>query len=395
MATSEAPAASAPPSEPPLRDQSPSNLSSPLSDVEDKDSDPYEMVIDVRTHDSPRATGTPEPPQEGLPSSANTDSDSKLSEIDVNDSEAETERLYDTPPKNKPSREIINGASGDFLVAGGGKSITSAAVDYSPSKLQHQVRPDPPSTLPTVAVGNNGSDDDDDNDDDDDDEPLSDADDDLSLASSSRALASKRRSPYSPSPAQKSAQADTKMEEEAGRQVSAERAAKESSVDSGRKRKRASAVAAEEEQAEQEQPFRKRTGSVGALEHEASGGATVVAVVPGDENASLVTARSGDRSVEEDIAVEGEPSKSEAVESIEASATGVSKPGKSRRSSTRKRKSPDEGGAATDEQPNESAKEDGEIIIANGDAAQGTEEEQHEADEEAAEIAHKNEEERT
>ncbi|KAK2073580.1 hypothetical protein P8C59_007855 [Phyllachora maydis] len=116
-----APPLAVPSSPPPLPAQSPSNLSSPLSEVEDKDDDADELDIDMRTigsgavdllkHDIGNRG-------DELASSSDLDDESKLSDADVNDSEAETERLYDTPPKNKGTRDFVP----------------------NPSKLQQQVR---------------------------------------------------------------------------------------------------------------------------------------------------------------------------------------------------------------------------------------------------------------
>lgn len=67
-----------------------SNMSSPLSEVEDKDGENEELENLIVQH--------PEPQDDGL------DSDSNLSE--ANDTEAETERLYDTP-QNPRHKDVI------------------------------------------------------------------------------------------------------------------------------------------------------------------------------------------------------------------------------------------------------------------------------------------------
>ncbi|POS79545.1 hypothetical protein DHEL01_v202075 [Diaporthe helianthi] len=90
-----------------------STVSSPLSEVEDKDAEPDDMDIDMNSN---RSDGDePSNPENGRAHDPavqppHDDSDSNLSEIETNDSEAETERLYDTPRKNNihPADSISN-----------------------------------------------------------------------------------------------------------------------------------------------------------------------------------------------------------------------------------------------------------------------------------------------
>lgn len=90
-----------------------STVSSPLSEVEDKDAEPDDMDIDLNSNHSDG--DEPPNPENGRAHSPavqppHDDSDSNLSEIETNDSEAETERLYDTPRKNNahPADSISN-----------------------------------------------------------------------------------------------------------------------------------------------------------------------------------------------------------------------------------------------------------------------------------------------
>lgn len=90
-----------------------STVSSPLSEVEDKDAEPDDMDIDMNSNHSDG--DEPPNPENGRAHDPavqppHDDSDSNLSEIETNDSEAETERLYDTPRKTntRPSDSISN-----------------------------------------------------------------------------------------------------------------------------------------------------------------------------------------------------------------------------------------------------------------------------------------------
>ncbi|SPO00912.1 related to DEP1 protein, regulator of phospholipid metabolism [Cephalotrichum gorgonifer] len=76
----------------PIADGEDSNLSSPLSEVDDKDEEPDDL--DSMTLDHLGPPGDP------------SDSDSVLSE--ANDTEAETERLYDTPQVSRQKNLILN-----------------------------------------------------------------------------------------------------------------------------------------------------------------------------------------------------------------------------------------------------------------------------------------------
>lgn len=107
-----------------------STVSSPLSEVMNSthsDGDEFEKL------DHNHADGISKP-------LIQDDSDSNLSDLETNDSEAETERLYDTPRRNKTqSSNIISDANNDQELTSG-KSLNP--FQRSPSKLQEQVRAD-------------------------------------------------------------------------------------------------------------------------------------------------------------------------------------------------------------------------------------------------------------
>lgn len=134
-------ALSSPP--PPLLQHSPSDVSSPLSDVEDKHGDPDDMDLDMNSnHFQHRETSVRTDNRDGVDSDlgAETDDESKLSDVDINDSEAETERLYDTPPKDRVSRDIVDTAGEP-----GTRQFTDRrdrTFERSPSKLQQQIKSD-------------------------------------------------------------------------------------------------------------------------------------------------------------------------------------------------------------------------------------------------------------
>lgn len=372
MATGDTASAVVLPSSPPqfLGAQSPSNLSSPLSDVEDRDAYPDGMDLSSPSHNTARL-GTPDRQREdggdgGDDAEAkgnNSDSESKLSDVDVNDSEAETERLYDTPHKNTPRRRLANGAT-----EAGGKQFLDrrpAAFEPSPSKLQKQVKAD-------ADAADDSSDDD----------PLSDPDDDMSLAGSEPDPShAKDRGSRSQSPAK-----DTAEEKDSEDKAVKDQIDEEATADS-RKRKRSSVA----EQSESEQPLRKRTGSIGSVPRES----VIKDTAAPDDEAASSNARSGEQTGEEDNTTSREATqktKSETLETTEVSASETGRPRQTRRNGARKRKSPENG----TEGPNESAQEDGETAPADEEGARNAEEEHAdaEADEEAAETAQRNEEER-
>ncbi|KAH8910527.1 hypothetical protein BR93DRAFT_860832, partial [Coniochaeta sp. PMI_546] len=364
MATSE----TAPPlvsrSSPPVLDGSPSNASSPLSDVEDKDADADEMDFDLP---SPRATSLARQRQlEGLevasPSlSTGTDGDeSMLSDADVNDSEAETERLYDTPPKNTAGRDTVYRApeSGVQLFL----ERRSRAFEPSPSKLQRQIK-----------AQADGADDGSDND------SLSDADDDdVSTASNELEQDAKPVESRSPSPVKKASQPTT-LDSAPTAEV------EKDELNDTRKRKRSSAA----EQLEEEQPLRKRTGSVVEPERDFSADNTAII----DDDVATPTVLTREPSPEDEDAGEADNSepKSKDVPTQSIEDTPQRARSKSaKRGTTKKRKGRGDGGAV--DSPIDSPVDAG-TPAADDDGARNVEDEQPEtnADEEA-ELAQKEEE---
>ncbi|KAM0330063.1 hypothetical protein ACHAQA_004234 [Verticillium albo-atrum] len=185
--------------EQPALDHDDSNISSPLSDVEDGDGDEGSLDVMNMHRDTPHEEDDEE---EGEVS----DSDSNLS--DANDTEAETERLFDTPQAQRQRDVVVN------------EYNEGQIFEHTPSKLQK-----------TFSI--------DDEADNSDNESLSDNDD-VSLASSPGA--------GSPSPTKPVKSTETPL-------ASNTRESSET-----KKRKRSLPV----DQSDSDQPLRKRTGSVAA-----------------------------------------------------------------------------------------------------------------------------------
>jgi hypothetical protein len=293
-------------------------------------------------------------------SQADSDDESKLSEPDINDSEAETERLYDTPPKTATAREII-----DRPRVSGGQHFLERRRDRnfepSPSKLQQQIR----------AEGEADRDDSDN-------ESLSDPDDDASVASSEAERAdNKGDQSRSPSPVKKTSQPPKQDS------LPVPGTSSQDLFDT-KKRKRSSAA----EQLDVEQPLRKRTGSVGVLPDRVFA-ADDTAVI--DEEAIETPLQSANHTADEGEADEdgttGQKSKDVPTLSIEDTPREAARKN-TKRPAPKKRKGPDDDGGGTD-----NALDEGETATAEEDGQRTAEEEQADADEEA-ELAHKNEEER-
>lgn len=354
MATSETAPPAVSRSSPPIIDHSPSNASSPLSDVEDKDADGDEMDFDLP---SPRATSLARQRQledldAGSPSlSTGTDGDeSRLSDADINDSEAETERLYDTPPKNTAGRDTVYRAHEPgvqvFL------ERRTRPFEPSPSKLQRQLKA-------RTDEGDDGSDN----------ESLSDADDDdASMASNEPEQGAEQDGSRPPSPVRKTSQSAKK---DAAPTTDTD---KDDATDT-RKRKRSSAADQSDE------PLRKRTGSVVAPERDFSADDAATPTITREQ-----TAEEGDTG---EADTSESKSKDVPTQSIEDTPqAGRSKSAK--RGSNKKRK--DRGEARGVESPLDSPVEAG-TPAADEDGARNAEDEHPEtnADEEA-ELAHKEEE---
>lgn len=358
-------ALSSPP--PPLLDNSPSNLSSPLSDVEDKDTYGDDVDLDMRDHSYMHATPNRNGTADHQDLGADSDSDdSKLSDVDLNDSEAETERLYGTPPKSGTTRDTVNTA-GDV----GHRQFTDRrdrTFERSPSKLHQQLQADVEAEVATNHR-NSASE-------------GEDEDDDISMASSEPDFdAVKERRLRSPTLAKKSQtipSTDTTISKLV-RRASAE----------SRKRKRSPVAGT----SESEQPLKKRTGPIDAGDRELS--IDDMAMV--DDEGIATNPHSGNHTAEEDD--NGEPvatteAKEELPNQVDEDVVVPSRPKKGRRSPTKKKKSksPEEAGAqnhATDEPP-----EDADVRSLEVPTPQGEDDHVEGVDEEA-EAAHRNEEECT
>lgn len=105
-----------------------STVSSPLSEVMNSthsDAEEFENPDHSHSNDTNKPI-------------AHDDSDSNLSDLETNDSEAETERLYDTPRRNHalPSNTLSTGNNEQSSTSARGQNT----FPKSPSKLQEQVR---------------------------------------------------------------------------------------------------------------------------------------------------------------------------------------------------------------------------------------------------------------
>jgi len=361
-------------SSPPLLDNSPSNLSSPLSEVEDKDADPDEMELDLNGNHFGRP-GTPKgngnDVEEDSDADEESDDESKLSEMDINDSEAETERLYDTPPKNGATRDMLSllgeVSSRQFV------DRRDRVFERSPSKLQQQLQAELDAEN---AVTDN--------------ESLSEAeeeeDDDASVASSDaeREPASTKEQRLRSPTQVKRAQADIHSADSG-----ASHPTRQESQES-RKRKRASLT----EQSESEQPLKKRTGSIGAQEGEFSADDAIVA---DDEGGISTNPQSGSHTGEEDNnerPVASVPNKEDPVASVEDETTDSSRVKKTKRSTAKKRKSKSPAGSTgqVTEDAQDDPPDDPEGPVTEARGTHADDDQIEDADE--AEVAHKNEEER-
>lgn len=364
-------ALSSPP--PPLLQHSPSDVSSPLSDVEDKHGDPDDMDLDMTSnHSQHREASVRTDNRDGADSDlgAETDDESKLSDVDINDSEAETERLYDTPPKDRVSRDIVDTAGEP-----GTRQFTDRhdrTFERSPSKLQQQIKADyePENT----ASGRNTPS-----------EEAEEGDEEASEDLSEEEPESAAELPPARSPVlAKKVQAVS---------ASTEKVLTLSPRHDTLKRKRSSIT----EQQDLSQPLKKRTESNTSPEELSADDVPVV-----DIEVISTNPESGNQSAEEDnndepVTTAGADSatkdETELTEAIEEDATdGRTKKGK--RGVTKKRRSPtpDEPGGDEIEETNADASADVDVVAVEDSGAQAEEDQIDDVDEEA-EAAHRNEEE--
>lgn len=339
-----------------------SNVSSPLSEVEDRDADPDDMDIDTHSNHTDgvdpldsgkdRAQGPAHPPRD--------DSESNLSDIETNDSEAETERLYDTPRKN-------NSQAGNMTTVPNLESKQSPlnpnrTYQRSPSKLQSQVQ--------ARIEAESG---DDDNDDLTDERHDADDEDKGSIVyNEGDSDEEEGGNPGKPAQMQRNKSQESHI---VASSTLAGSLSDNSSADS-RKRKR-SPVA---EQTSSNQPPRKRAGSIPEIADDSSSLSKVMSedVAPDNSTGNKSAEQTADEE-DEDITMKDTE---EVADSVEKPPSETTRPKKSKRNSTKKRKSSEE--------------DVGEAHNAEGPDATGThtaeEHAQPEVDEEA-EAAHRNEEE--
>ncbi|KAL1865473.1 Transcriptional regulatory protein [Diaporthe australafricana] len=340
-----------------------STVSSPLSEVEDKDAEPDDMEIDVNSthsdadeppnHENGRAHDpAAQPPHD--------DSDSNLSEIETNDSEAETERLYDTPRKN-------NTQPGDPIPSA--KTHPKQSPDKpahvfqrSSAKLQGQTQVD--------AGAESGGDDNDGLSDD-----RHDADDeDKGSTVDSEADSEKEEG----GTREKVPQTQRTKSQESHIIASSTLAGSgsDNSLLDSRKRKRSPVT----EQSDSNQPLRKRTASIPEIGDESSS----LSKIESEDVAlsNIMGNKSAEHTADEDDEETATKNAVDIADSVERPTNEIIKPKKSKRS-TKKRKASSE----TAEEANE-----GEEPTAT--PVQTVEDEQAEGGvDEEAEAAHKNEEE--
>jgi hypothetical protein len=348
-----------------LLDNSPSSVSSPLSEPEDKDGYGDEVDLDMRDlsdgHNTPNRNGTQGDPDSDAASES--DDESKLSEVDVNDSEAETERLYDTPPKNGATRDIVN-TTGE-----GSRRFTDRRdriFERSPSKLHQQLRADietgdATSSHNSVSEGEDGEDDD------------------VSIPSSEPEVDSTKE------PRLRAATLAKKSQTAPSKDAPTSHPRK-SSADS-RKRKRSSAA----EHSESEQPLKKRTGSVSAADRESADDVAMI-----DDDGVSTNPQSGNHTAEEDNeeVVATTEAKEELPDAGDEDLIVSTRSRKGKRSPTKKQKSKSPGETTTKEEAPDEPPEDADVQSLEVPTPQAEDDHADEVDEEA-EAAHRNEEERT
>ncbi|KAI0025377.1 Sds3-like-domain-containing protein [Xylariomycetidae sp. FL0641] len=287
--------------------------SSPLSDVEDKDDEPDELHI-------------PSPPMGDVHNEGGS-SDDILSE--ANDTEAETERLYDTPQQASRHKDVVlaQGAEGKVY-------------ERTPSKLRHGE---------TTAERDGGS------------QNKTASDDDVSMASSPPAQATQTtEKPLSPT-----------------LDILAEAANQEAE---SRKRKRSPQVA---EPPEAEQPHRKRTGSAAAPDRSDRDGDTAMVYEEDPTTHTLSGEHSADEGAAAPAGDEGDVS-AQAAPSEQDTATK-----KQTRSSSRKLRGAET--VVESEEPAEATADT--AGLEEDGAHTGEEEQMDAGVDEEAEAAHRNEEE--
>ena len=355
-----------------LADPSDSNISSPLSDVEDKDADGEDMDIDLnnghadeKMHDDHESEGGRDSASHAA--TDDEDDESNLSEIDVNDSEAETERLYDTPRKNTDIRDTV--IISNETTNGGTPGPRERLFERSPSKLQQQIQAD-------VDAENAREEEDDD------DELSDEPEDEDNHDSNSSVAPSEAESEHEePVAAKKASPSPEKQDEIVASSTIVEDVTLDS-VEDTRKRKRSPTA----EVSDSDQPLRKRTGSVAAPGKTSS---IIDHSAPDEEPLDTPTNdHSGELSgAEDDHDLASKDKPEDVAESVENVPSETTRSKKSKRNTSKKRK-------GSDEEDSEAVNQDAHPAEEAAPTDEHAEEENAEAEvDEEAEAAQRNEEE--
>lgn len=368
---------------PPHPARSFSNASSPLTEVEDKDGEPDEMDLDGPVHKSSSLSNVnlddeDDDGSRGARSPSASDNDeSALSDVgpDTNDSEAETERLYDTPTKTK---NLIDGTD----IESSPESVTSP-IKHLAAQTRDRKFQASPSKLKQQLHANSDTDGDEDEDDalsEAEDEENNEADGEEEAAAVNREIirSSRRRSLTAKQQA-KIMGADSDKEETPIPTPATLRSQRSSS--DARKRKRSPTT----DPSESDQPLRKRVGP--------GGGAAGRDAVPEDNGGQKVSIKRVDGTRPgDDIAETGGDDKADLTEFAEGTSSDTFRARRSMRGSAKKHSSSDDG---EEEANGDDILDGGEPVTAEEDATGQGDDELLDGDpDEEAEAALRNEEER-
>ncbi|CAK7268279.1 Transcriptional regulatory protein [Sporothrix epigloea] len=370
---------------PPHAARSLSNVSSPLTEVEDKDGEPDDIDLDGPAHNSSSLSNVNLDDEDDDGSraarspSASDNDESALSDVgpDINDSEAETERLYDTPTKMKNLKDGTDADNSPESLPSPIKRLAAQVRDRkfqaSPSKLKQQLH-----ALSDVDTDNDDDDDDDDALTEAEDEENNEADggEEAAAADLDRMRGSRRRSLTARQQAEKTAAVEEKEETPTPTPA----ILRQLSSSDTRKRKRSHTT----DPSESDQPLRKRAGSGGgtagceANSEEISGHKAMIKRVNGAEP-------------DDDTAETGSDDKADLNEAAEGTISDAFRARRSMRGSAKKHNSSDDG----DEEANENDVLDGgESATVEEDAAGQGDDELLDGDlDDEAEAALRNEEE--
>lgn len=404
MAADEEPAdvvASSPPLGP-HPDHSPSNASSPLTEVEDKDGEPDEMDLDGPVHNSSSLSNVNLDDEDDNGSraarshSGSDNDESALSEVeaDINDSEAETERLYDTPTKAKNIKDGVDAESSPESVTSPTKRLAQTRGDRtfqaSPSKLKQQLHADSEADEDEEDEDALSDAEDEENNEADGEEEAAADDREATRSSRRRSLAAKEQAKklgQSPSLGSKTTKEDANGDKEETPVPTPALLRSQRSNSDTRKRKRSPTT----DPSESDQPLRKRIGS-------GSGGAgrDATTSIAEDIDGEKASAKRSNGVTDDDAAETGADEKAEGDNSAEGTNSDTFRARRSKRGSAKKRNNSDDGDDDANEDQNDDGLEDGDLATAEEDAVGHGDDEPIDGDiDEEAEAAHRNEEECT